>query len=268
LIRLKIREAAMPLSRAPFALLTIVCVLLSACAVSRPETPMRASMSFLPKQMEPAAVWDQLAGLPWPQDGQRTYNSYDDARRIFWRKLYPRGGTEFYCGVEFDAARKTPIDQSMSVEHVFPADAIAESEPGCTNRDCAAPKAQRAMADLNNLWPALARVNSSRSRLRFGVISGETSRRFTEFCPDFERTTGAKAIVEPRDGIKGDIARTLVYMHFVYGLALEDAVTDKGILLGWMQTDPPDAEEVRRNALIGQLQGTPNPLLLDAFLGF
>jgi deoxyribonuclease-1 len=103
--------------------------------------------------------------------------------------------------------------------------------------------------------------------LRYGVIAGEESRRFTEFCPDFERTTGAKAIVEPRDDVKGDIARSLVYMHFVYGLALEDAVADKGILLGWMQTDPPDAEEMRRNALIDQLQGTPNPLLMEAFMG-
>jgi endonuclease I len=34
-----------------------------------------------------------------------------------------------------------------------------------------------------------------------------------------------------------------------------------------MQTDPPDAEEMRRNALIDQLQGTPNPLLMEAFMG-
>ena len=74
-------------------------------------------------------------------------------------------------------------------------------------------------------------------------------------------------MVEPRDEVKGDIARSLVYMHFVYGLPLENAVSDKDLLLTWMHADPPDAEEMRRNALIDQLQGTPNPLLLEAFMG-
>jgi deoxyribonuclease-1 len=246
------------------ALALSAALALAACAgPERPDT-----LSFLPTHtMEPDAAWEHLANLPWPQNGQHTYKTYDEARRIFWRKLYPHGGTELYCGVDFDAAHQTPDNLAMSVEHTFPADAIAETEPGCTDRSCPAPRVQRAMADLNNLWPALGRVNSSRSRLRYGVISGEDSRRFTEFCPDFERTSGAKALVEPRDDVKGDIARSLVYMHFVYGLPLEDAVTDKGMLLGWMHTDPPDAEEMRRNALIDQLQGTPNPLLMEAFMG-
>ena len=140
-------------------------------------------------------------------------------------------------------------------------------EPGCKDRTCEAPRVQHAMADLQNLWPALGRVNSSRSRLRFGEIDGEGERRFAEFCPDFERSSGKQALVEPRDDVKGDIARSIVYMHFVYGLPLENAVSDKDLLLSWMHADPPDAEELRRNALIDQLQGTPNPLLLEAFIG-
>lgn len=220
-----------------------------------------------PTMVSGTASWDALADLPWPQGGQTAYKTYDDARRIFWRKLYPSGGTELYCSVAFDGKRKSPAKQSLSIEHVFPADAIAETEPGCTNRSCAADRVQRAMADLQNLWPAFQTVNSSRSNLRYGEIEGEDARRFTNFCPDFERTAGAKAKVEPRDEVKGDIARTIVYMHFVYGLPLENAVSDKDYLLTWMQVDPPDAEEMRRNALIDRLQGTPNPLLLEAFMG-
>jgi deoxyribonuclease-1 len=215
----------------------------------------------------PAERWESLADLPWPQGGQTTFKTYEDSRRIFWKKMYPTGGTELYCAVSFDGTRKNPLNQSLSVEHVFPADAIAENEPGCTNRTCAVPKAQRAMADLQNLWPALQRVNSSRSNLRYGEIPGEDARRYPEFCPDYERGNGAEAIVEPRDEIKGDLARTIIYMHFVYGLPLEKAVADKGLLLDWMSMDPPDAEELRRNALIDRLQGTPNPLLQEAFMG-
>jgi deoxyribonuclease-1 len=249
------------------AFLTAAAVLsLAACA--GPEKPLA---KYTPPTAGPAGspeeAWARLAELPWPQEGQRTYQNYDEARRIFWRKLYPAGGTELYCGIPFDGTRRNEAGEALSIEHSFPADAIAESEPGCTDRTCSATRVARAMADLQNLWPAFQRVNSSRARLRYGEITGEGSRRFTEICPDFERTSGAKAVVEPRDDVKGDVARSLVYMHFVYGLALEDAVADKGLLLNWMQADPPDAEEMRRNALIDQLQGTPNPLLQEAFIG-
>ncbi|MBL8781703.1 MAG: endonuclease [Alphaproteobacteria bacterium] len=240
---------------------------LAACG-GGPEKSFPTKMPSAPVATgSPAERWETLADLPWPQGGQTTYKTYEDSRRIFWKQIYPKGGTELYCAVTFDGARKNPLNQALSVEHVFPADAIAENEPGCTNRTCAAPRAQRAMADLQNLWPALQRVNSSRSNLRYGEIPGEDARRYGEFCPDYERGSGAKAIVEPRDDIKGDLARTIVYMHFVYGLPLEKAVADKGLLLDWMSMDPPDAEELRRNALIDRLQGTPNPLLQEAFMG-
>ncbi|MCE9521337.1 MAG: endonuclease [Alphaproteobacteria bacterium] len=250
------------------ALAAFAAVMLTACATfdDRPAgaASTRAAANIV---WAPNTAWDRLGDLPWPQGGQFKYQSYDEARRIFWKKLYPNGGTELYCGIAFDGARNDSVNQALSVEHAYPADSIAETEPGCTNRSCSVPRVARAMADLQNLWPAFQRVNSSRSKLRFGEIPGEASRRFTEFCPDFERPTGAKAVVEPRDDVKGDLARTIVYMHFVYGLPLENAVSDKNLLLTWMQADPPDAEEMRRNALIDQLQGTPNPLLLDAFMG-
>ena len=39
-------------------------------------------------------------------------------------------------------------------------------------------------------------------------------------CPncDYKRTNGSNAVVEPRDSVKGEIARTLVYMHVEYEL--------------------------------------------------
>jgi deoxyribonuclease-1 len=244
-------------------------LVLSLAACGGPEKPLPTVMPAAASMTggTPAENWERLAELPWPQGGQTTFKTYEDSRRIFWKKLYPKGGTELYCAIAFDGAKKNPVNQSLSVEHVFPADAIAETEPGCTNRTCTAPRVQHAMADLQNLWPAFQRVNSSRGNLRYGEIDGEDARRYAEFCPDFERTAGNKAIVEPRDEIKGDLARTVVYMHFVYGLPLENAIADKGLLLGWMQADPPDSEEMRRNALIDQLQGTPNPLLQEAFMG-
>jgi len=250
---------------------SLLATLLSACAPDVVEFGEAASANrpviagALPAQR---TGWDQLAELPWPQDGQRTYATYDDARRIFWKKLYPAGGTELYCGISFDADRVSSVPgEKLSVEHVFPADAIAETEPGCTNRTCQVGRVQRAMADLQNLWPALQKVNSSRGRIRFGTLPQTVKPRFPEFCPSFRRGIGTQAVVEPRDEVKGDVARSLVYMHFVYGLPLEDAVSDRDLLLDWMAMDPPDNDEVRRNAMIDRLQGTANPLLESAFMG-
>lgn len=243
----------------------IVALTLIACGTTE--------RNFLPASMAPSAAgssaqeWERIADLPWPQGGQRTFQTYDETRRVFWKKLYPHGGTELYCGIAFDRGAQDPTAPALSVEHAYPADAIAETEPTCTNRTCSVTRVQRAMADMQNLWPAFQRVNSSRSNLRYGVLPSDASSRFADFCPSFKRGTGAKAVVEPRDDVKGDLARSLVYMHFVYGLPLENAVVDKGLLLTWMRNDPPDAEEMRRNAIIDALQGTPNPLLQEAFIG-
>ena len=250
--------------------LALVCAfVLAGCAETDLGPPARSGISTaaFAHAAPRSETWQSLEELPWPQGGQRTQQNYEEARRIFWKSLYQDGGTDLYCGVTFKADRSTSMLQPMSVEHVYPADAIAETEPGCTNRTCAAGRVQRAMADLQNLWPALQKVNSSRSRLRYGMLAQTIKPRFPEFCPAFRRGIGTAAVVEPRDEVKGDVARSIVYMHFVYGLPLEEAVNDRNLLLTWMANDPPDAEEIRRNALIAQIQGTANPLLDAAFSG-
>ena len=120
--------------RNAFALIAFALTL-SACAFldDRPTTSARAGANI---SWTPTTEWDRLADLPWPQGGQRTYQNYDEARRIFWKKLYPNGGTEVYCGVKFDGARKDPVNEALSVEHAYPADSIAETEPTCTDRTC------------------------------------------------------------------------------------------------------------------------------------
>ena len=222
----------------------------------------------LPIATNERQAWEKLSELPWPQEGQRRYQSFEESKRAFWKKLYPNGGTELYCGISFDGAKQDPVNELLSVEHAYPADSIAETDPSCTNRSCSATRVQRAMADLQNLWPAFQRVNSSRSKLRYGMVPDTTPRRFADFCPSYKRSAGAMAVVEPRDEVKGDVARSVVYMHFVYGLPLENAVSDQHLLLQWMRLDPPDADEMRRNAQIAQLQGASNPLLTDAFISF
>lgn len=129
---------------------------------------------------------------------------------------------------------------------------------GCENRHCDAPGYGFAEADLHNLWPALSRINSSRSNHSFGELPGEENRRFTDICEDYERSSAPNVLVEPRDKVKGELARSLLYMALEYDLPLGDQWP---MLLRWHFEDPPTNHERWRNELISELQGTRNPFV-------
>ncbi len=107
-------------------------------------------------------------------------------------------------------------------------------------------------ADLHNLYPSRADINRARSNFRFGMIEGEI-RKLGE-C-DFERDGSAK-IAEPRPITRGNIARAIFYMHKEYGLPVDSRDIDH--LEQWNRDDPPNCNEMRRNNVIEELQGTRN----------
>jgi deoxyribonuclease-1 len=112
--------------------------------------------------------------------------------------------------------------------------------------------------DLHNLWPAIGAINSSRGDKVFGEIPGNKPTlplSVADVKCDYERTTRANAIVEHRDAVKGEIARSLFYMHVEYGLDLMGMLP---MLKRWNVAHPPNAQERSRNNRIEQLEGTRN----------
>ena len=182
-------------------------------AASRhPATPA-AAMRFL---------WMVLLLVCSPVAAQQSaFDNYAHVQRnVFWHKLYACGGTTVYCGLPFAAGEKSVDGRDLTIEHAYPADWIA-THHGCENREsCKVEAYGRAAADLHNLWPAIANINSSRQDQSLGEIPGEQQRRFQDYCPDYERTRGQEAIIEPRDAVKGDMARSILYMLDSYGLPL------------------------------------------------
>jgi deoxyribonuclease-1 len=187
--------------------------------------------------------------------------------KYFWAKLYAAGGATIYCNHIFPSERvfqshgglRVSISgEELSVEHIYSAEWIAEAH-GCSDRDhCDVPAYHFAEADLHNLWPALKRIYASRSDLPVGELPGESSRRFTEICEDFERSSGPDAVVEPQPSVKGDVARSLLYMMVFYDLPVHGSLP---VLLSWHKQDPPDDAERWRNTMIEELQGTRNPFI-------
>lgn len=190
---------------------------------------------------------------------QNIINDYHDARdNYFYDKLYIGVvGESLYCG----ESRPISVGNGRSLEHVMPADWMAEHF-GCPNRnECDNQTYKHAEGDLHNLWIAVRSINSSRSDNLFGEIDGE--RRF-DYCPKFERTYGSDVLVEPRDSVKGNIARSLFYMHDEYRFDLKGM---KLMLKRWNRLDPPAEHEHWRNERIFELQGTRNKFIDNFYLG-
>lgn len=179
-------------------------------------------------------------------------SEYDKVRdNVFWLKLYNKDYKTFYCGIEKSKGNR------VTVEHVYPASWIASSLKCKNRKECKLDKYREASSDLHNLWPAIKRFNSSRSNLPFGEIPGEKPRFKTPKC-DFERTTGKDAIVEPRDEIKGQIARSYLYMVHWYDLPTHDLLP---LMVKWNNENPPTKEEIKRQDWIEENQGRRNPFI-------
>ena len=188
--------------------------------------------------------------------GQNVIRNYAAAQRqFFWTNLYPKGGHDLYCHVRFT------IEQRLTIEHVYAADWIA-THHGCQNRnECNIPAYGFAEGDLHNLWPAIGAINSSRGDKLFGEIPGNKFAlppSVSELKCAYKRSTGQNAIVEPRAAVKGDIARSLFYMHVEYHLDLRGMLP---MLKRWNAADPPNAQERTRNNQIEKLQRTRNQFI-------
>jgi len=124
-------------------------------------------------------------------------------------------------------------------------------------------------SDLHALRPTDASINQRRGNLNFdvgGTEEGEAPDTFLD-ADSFE----------PRDEVKGNVARALFYMDLRYegtdgepDLRLEDSSPASGgqelgdlcTLLDWHQSDPVDAEELALNDGIEGFQGNRN-LFID-----
>lgn len=113
-------------------------------------------------------------------------------------------------------------------------------------------------ADLYNLYPEIGEVNQIRSNHPMDVIADPKA----QLWPLTVRSS-AKAF-EPRAEVKGDVARTYLYMHEAYpGLGILSSKRRK-LFNAWSAQDPADTWECRRAARIEAIQGNVNRPVKEA----
>jgi len=234
----------------------------------RPAFLLLAAARLLPAQVLP--------------EGNQTVASFSQARRLVLEIARDNPRT-FYCDCVFkdkkidatscgyEPARDSVRSRRVEIEHVVPAENFGRSfvewrkghdeciRPGgrpYKGRRCAQKinATYRLMeSDLYNLYPEIGELNADRSNFRYGIVEGE-ERRYGSCDFEIEDRTA-----EPREKIRGDIARIYFYMDSTYPGRGILGKKSRQLFEAWDQADPVDAQECARARRVEQVQGNANP---------
>ncbi len=215
---------------------------------------------------------------------------YTDARIKMYREIYNTSDSVecLYSGhkVYLPPFVSAPIQylynnenpNGINAEHIYPRSKGANEENG------------NAFSDLHNLAPSRIAVNSARSNFAFTEITDtETDLWFyrdqtqtnLENIPLDKLGKYAEADIidsffegffEPREEVKGDVARSIFYFYTMYQEEALEADPEffenmREVLCQWHKMDPADSIEYQRNLLKAKYQqGKSNPFILDCSL--
>ncbi len=158
--------------------------------------------------------------------------------------------------------------ESMNLEHGWPqSKGAGDGTGGNTN--------------MYHLYPSRTGINSDRASFRYAEINDNQTQRWyykevemAAIPPGNQNLYSEFGIgaFEPRESVKGDIARAMFYFWTIYrsdALAADPFYFDSQLadLCLWHDQDPVDNEEAERNNLIAQYQGgLNNPFIVDCSL--
>lgn len=203
--------------------------------------------------------------------------NFQDSKRVLRTMFLSLQARTLYCqcrlvlsgrelGVDDSCSYRPRESPAVNWEHVVPASRFGQLRPCWSGEGCKGKRGRRCCqvsdpcfnrmeADLHNLHAALNDLNYDRNNFMFGDVSGE-ERRYGS-C-DFE-IDSRRRIAEPAPQIRGDIARSYLYMSWRYGFYLTDG--EKMLFLRWNIEDPPDEAERKLEAARRRLQGNGNPFV-------
>lgn len=247
--------------------------------VVRAEPPTAAGEPASVAHGEPAAT--VAAAEPAAPEGARPTRTFVYGTASFYRaamRLWEPFPYTFYCECPFDTESKQVASASCGFrpnqrfesrarriewEHIVPAARMFGARPCASDADREGSRRNwcrehdeefRAMeGDLHNFAPAIGQLNAIRSNHPYGEVDGEP--RAFGAC-DFEVED---RVAEPRDSIRGDIARRYFYLEAVWGLEL--TLAEREVFGRWAEADPADDFERAWNERVEALQGNRNPFV-------
>ena len=155
---------------------------------------------------------------------------------------------------------------NMNCEHSWPQSMGAGSEPQ--------------KSDLHHLYPCRGNVNSSRGNKPFADINDNETDKWwrsdyyetsipSQYINEFSEVDNDNGKFEPREDVKGNIARSIFYFYTVYNDVADQSFFDiqKETLYNWHKEDPVNEKELERTYAIASYQNNiPNPFIIDSTL--
>ncbi|MBI2603584.1 MAG: endonuclease [Deltaproteobacteria bacterium] len=218
---------------------------------------------------------------PLQTKGNTVVSDFKEAKKLA-REIYRDMPQTFYCGcrfegntVDFKSCGFAPLDdlkraRRVEWEHIVPASDFGRSfpawrdgDPQCVTRkgksyrgrNCARRVSEtfRHMeADLYNLVPAIGEINGKRGNARMGLLP--------KLAPMFGTcaTKIADGVIEPREEVRGFIARTYKYMHASYPHHGIISRKNEKLFEAWDKMYPITEDESKRAERIAKIQGNRN----------
>lgn len=204
--------------------------------------------------------------------------SFSQSRDTLMAKIYAVNDTveAIYCG--YKQYIDPNLDPTISVfgdglkdgintEHCYPQSRGAENDP--------------ARSDMHHLFPSKINVNGDRSSKPFAEIPDNSTQKWylntiiSSSIPTTNKDAyaeGTSENFEPRESVKGNVARAIFYFYTMYrdeALAADASFFEgqRETLIQWHYLDPVDSLEWDRTYKIANYQGGKvNPFVLDCTL--
>lgn len=193
----------------------------------------------------------------------------------------------FYCGCKYSRkgiidtkkCRYTPKDKrkakSINWEHIVPVSWYGQTLSCWDDRSCYTTRRKKLKGraccrekdmgfnlmegDLHNIVPEIPEVNSARKNYAFGefYLKNKLPEHYFQQCQLI--IDRRYRIVEPRDEVKGMVARIHLYMAQKYQISLSKE--QEKILREWHERFPSSDWEKKWNRKVAQIQGDLNPYI-------
>lgn len=180
-----------------------------------------------------------------------------------WEWLGDSGGRVDLKSCGYEVRTQEARASRIEWEHILPASSFGQARQcwqngGRENCNRTDPVFNAMEGDMHNLAPSVGEANADRSNFRFGVVPGEP----TQYGACRFEVDSKQRVVEPRDEIKGQIARVYFYMHDRYNLRMSDS--QQQLYMAWNKTYPVSGWELERDHRIAARMGHSNPFVTGA----
>ena len=177
---------------------------------------------------------------------------------IYPKNWYTYGGSgSDHLSTILQSADQDPTN-SANMIYLYTRDSVKKNAASSWNREHVWPQSlsnnnwgtDKAGADLLHIRPTYETTNSTRGNKKYGYISDSKT---TETYQGMTYGYTSGNYFEPLDSVKGDVARTIMYLYTTYNLKYTNKISITNVfasydtLLKWHTADQPDVLEGNRN---------------------